>query len=112
MGTVVIGAFVVGVGLFLITSVHQQYTYLGPLCLTGVVREPGFDPWTGAPYGPTIECADILGIGDVGPRQVTYGPPEDIADRRAIPIPLGASVGLLLFGSLALLLEHRGRTPR
>jgi hypothetical protein len=112
VGVVVIGALVVGAALFLLTSFHRQYTYLGPLCLTGVVRDAGFDPWTGRPYGATIECTDLLGIGDIGVRQITVGPPEDIADRRAIPVPLGVSLGLLVLGSLALLLERRGRTPR
>jgi hypothetical protein len=106
-----LGACVIGVAAFWLTSSTATYTYLGPLCLTGIVREPGFDPWTGQPYGTIYLCTnDLPGLGDGSTREVTDGPPDDLVGRWAIPVPVGTALGFLLLGGLATYSERRSRT--
>lgn len=110
IGVVLAGALIIGIASFLLTSSTPSYSYLGSICMTGIVREPGFDPWTGEPHGLTFRCTNDLGIGDVGTHDVTENPPDDIANRRAIPIPAGMALGVLVLGGLAVFSERRGRS--
>lgn len=106
---VVVGAFIIGIAGFWLTSDTPRYSYLGHLCMTGIVREPGFDPWTGDPHGLTFRCTnDLPGLGDGGTHDVTEAPPVDIAGRRAIPVPVGTALALLFLGGLAVYNERRG----
>ena len=112
IGLIASGALLIGVTAYWLTSSHAQYSILGPACLIGLVREPGFDPWTGEPFGAIYRCANGLpGLGDGGTHDVTDDPPEDIADRRAVSIPLGAAIGAALLGSLGIYAERRRRRP-
>jgi len=110
-GTVLAGAVIIGAAAFWLTSFTPTYGHLGPICLTGIVREPGFDPWTGEPYGTIYRCENPLPIGIQGVRYVPEDPPDDIASRRAIPIPAGIALGVLILGGLAVASERRGRSP-
>ena len=108
---VIAGALIIGIASFWLTSSTRVYSTLGHFCLSGIVREPGFDPWTGEPYGMTYQCTnDLPELGDVGTRDVTESPPDDIAGRRAIPIPAGTALGVLVLGVLAVFSERRGRS--
>jgi hypothetical protein len=109
-GAVLAGASILGTVAFLLTSSTPTYSRLGPLCLTGIVREPGFDPWTGEPFGTIYRCTNDLPVGIPGTRDVTEDPPDDLASRRAIPIPAGAALGVLVLGGLAVF--KRGRAAR
>jgi len=108
---VLAGALIIGIASFWLTSSTPRYSYLGHVCMTGIVREPGFDPWTGEPYGMTYRCTNDLGIGIPGTRDLTETPPDDIAGRRAIPIPAGFALGVLVLGGLAVASYRRGRSP-
>ena len=112
---VLVGALIIGIASFWLTSSTPVYSTLGHFCMSGIVREPGFDPWTGEPYGMTYQCTnDLPDLVDVGTRDVTESPPDDIAGRRAIPIPAGTAFGMLVLGGLAVLSkrrERRGRSP-
>jgi hypothetical protein len=97
LARVVLGVVALGFGFgsaaFGLTSMHERYLYLGPLCATED-SWPGFDPWTGLPYGRRFwfECPPGLGDGSPG-RWVHLEPPADIAGRRAVPLPLGIALG-------------------
>jgi hypothetical protein len=98
----VIGAVgaVVGLGLFVATSWTGSYSYLGPLCRTETVDNPHVDPWTGGPRGGAFICDSsslrpTLTTELRLPYVVRIGPPDDIADRRAIPIPLAFTIGIV-----------------
>ena len=111
-GAVLVGALIIGIASFSLTSSTPVYSTLGHFCMSGIVRVPGFDPWTGEPYGMTYQCTnDLPELGDVGTRDVTESPPDAIAGRRAIPIPAGTAFGMLVLGGLAVANERRGRSP-
>lgn len=78
------------------------------LDVVDVVGE-GFDPWTGFPHGRSFTC-DPAAFG--GSRAATYvvsALPDDVVDRRAIPLPVGLAIGGLLAGGMLLLRDRRRR---
>jgi hypothetical protein len=86
------------VGLFLFTSQHQTYLALGPLCLSDVIEQADFDPWTGEPHGITWVCdpsrnPDVEGVVVGTPRVIVDDPPIEMAGRTAVPLPIGFLVG-------------------
>jgi len=81
--------------LFGVTSGTPGYTFLGPHCATRTVVNPGFDPWTGEPYGRTYECIDIL-ADEPSTRLVTDEAPDDLIGRPVVPLPLGFALGALI----------------
>ena len=112
IGAVLAGAVIIGIASFWLTSSTPSYSYLGPICFSGIVREPGFDPWTGEPHGLTYRCTNDLPVGIPGTRDVTESPPDDLASRRAIPIPAGMALGVLALGGFAVFVERRERRGR
>lgn len=99
-GVVLFGSLAIGLVSFSLTALTPTYAYLGPLCRQETLREVGFDPWTGQPYGDIYRCVafPVIGVGQDEERIVTDPVPEDLKGRRAIPLPLGtllASMGLV-----------------
>jgi hypothetical protein len=83
----VFGGVVTATALFVLTSWTPEYTFLGPLCATRTVVHPGFDLWTGQPHGRTYDCAPIDGSATT---RITAPVPDDLIDRRAIPLPIAS----------------------
>jgi hypothetical protein len=90
---VVFGGVVTATALFVLTSWTPEYTFLGPLCATRTVVHPGFDLWTGQPHGRTYDCAPIDGSATT---RITAPVPDDLIDRRAIPLPIGFALGAFI----------------
>ena len=95
IAVVVLGGVVTAVALFGVTSQAPTYGYLGPLCATRTVVNPGFDPWTGEPYGRTYECIDIL-ADEPSTRLVTDEAPDDLIGRPVVPLPVGFVLGAFI----------------
>ena len=100
---------VVALAAYGATSTAPTFRYLGPLCATDEVY-PGFDPWTGVPYGRsyTYDCPGNEPWEPANPIRIEDMPTE-LAGRRAIPLPLGFLVGTGI-GLAILLLGHRYRS--
>ena len=85
-----------GLGLYLWSSTGASQLYMG-FCYPTI--NSGFDPWTGLPHGATLTCSPEQ--SNAGPGTVVTRPggtlseptPPELADRWAIPIPLGFVVG-------------------
>ena len=110
IATLVLSGVITAIALFGVTGWTPTYGYLGPLCQTRTVIQPGFDAWTGEPHGRTFECADILNGGAI--TLVEDEPPDDLIDRRAVPLPVGFALGVTVAGSwltVALILDRRRR---
>jgi hypothetical protein len=110
-GVVAMAGLGVAIALFLLTSqVNIQYDYSTPLCRSGEqlrVHQPGFDPVTGMPHGRSYSC---VARGSV--REITsFSPDPDLADRRAIPVPIGIIVGVAAASLLLLVNRRPGRPP-
>jgi hypothetical protein len=91
IAVVVLSGVVTATVLFVLTSHSPVYGYLGPLCATRTVVHPGFDPWTGEPHGRTYECKSFDGSAIT---LVTDKAPDELIDRRAVPLPVGFVVGV------------------
>jgi hypothetical protein len=97
---------VVGCSAFLLTAQAAQ-PLMAPECRP--VVEAGFDPISGLPHGATIECAQLTGLGGQVPVAQVIPMTDDLASRRAIPVPLGFAIGAVLaLGSLAM---YHARRP-
>ena len=82
---------VVGVGAFLLTGMYPRHMYMG---FCSAIVQPGFDPLTGLPHGETLYCTPLNVAGPQPTPTTTLLPmPDDLADRWAIPIPLGFVIG-------------------
>jgi hypothetical protein len=89
------------VTLFLLTSMEPNQRTLG-LCYPST--EVGFDPWTGPPHGATIYCpaleiqagpTALPSVTQTASTRETPTPPE-LANRQAVPVPLGFVLGVLV----------------
>jgi hypothetical protein len=60
-----------------------------------VVSCPGFDAWTGEPHGLTVKYNAVPGLHEAVPPK-TDDVPADMRDMRAIPLPVGFTIGLFL----------------
>ena len=87
---VVMGVFM-GVVLYTATSLTGPYNYLGKCQPT--VAKPGFDPWTGEPYGGILACTHIDGSAMTRRNAAV---PDDMVGRRAIPVPAGFALGVAI----------------
>lgn len=96
----------VGYGAFLMTSQASQSSIMPPECRAAV--EAGFDPFSGLPHGMTIECAQLTGLGGQVPVAQVFPMSDELASRRAIPVPLGFVVGVAV--ALGVLAIHRVRS--
>lgn len=96
---------VVGYAAFLLTAQASYSALMPPECR--LVIAPGFDLLTGLPHGMTSECAQLNGLG--GQLSVAQATPmtPDLANRRAIPLPLGFAVGATL--AVVVLAVRRAR---
>ena len=81
---------IVGVGGFLFTS-SVPLPANGSSC--GLIVPAGFDPWNGLPHGPTLSCQAGQATGENLEPTGQAGMQQDIALRRAIPVPLGFAIG-------------------
>jgi hypothetical protein len=106
IATSVLGGVVVGGGIFVLTSQHEEYAYLGPLCRGAEVRAAGFDPWTGDPIGAIYVCNQVFPESPPA-HPVTEPPPQDLMGRHAIPVQSGFALGFV--GTAVLLWLRRGR---
>jgi hypothetical protein len=96
-----VGGLLIGLAAFWGTSQMTVPTSLGPpvgQCQGETLREPGFDIWTGEPHGGAVVVSECYPDGPT--RVVTWGPPDDLVGRRAIPLPLGTLLGALLLYAL------------
>ena len=100
---------VVGVVLFAISSAYPNRGFLGPLCRQNT-NEAGFDPWTGLPHGSTYVCRPI-GPSDPPAHLVSDPMPDDLAGRRAIPMPVGFGVGVIAAVFFLALRDRRRSRP-
>ena len=91
IAVVVLGGVVTAITLFSVTSQAPTYGYLGPLCAQHVAG-PGFDPWTGEPHGRIYDCTPIFDESAPTTR-ITGDVPAELADRRAVPLPVGFAIG-------------------
>lgn len=99
-----------GAAAFAITSFHPQYRYLGPLC-TAEDQWPGFDMWTGLPHGRSyIARCDPPLAGAPTPYRYVGPVPDEMAGRRAIPLPVGIPTGWLLATLGVIWSERRQRS--
>lgn len=91
---------VVGVSLFVLSSMEPDQRSIG-LCQP--TTEAGFDPWTGLPHGATIYCSGLeIQTGPTAAPSVTQTAstyqtpaPPSIANRQAVPVPIGFATGVL-----------------
>jgi hypothetical protein len=97
----VLAGIALGWAAFLVTSMSGPLVYLGPIGRVETIRDPGFDPWTGRPHGDTY-LLDRSSRGVTGPAVLVTDPvPEELADRWAIPLPIGIPLsGLVVFVGL------------
>ena len=102
--TVIVG-IVIGSGAFLLSSQQPPFFYLG-FCHPGIAQ--GFDPWTGLPHGATLECVLSAATAATQPSTVSRPVPDELATRRAVPVP----VGFVLGASIALALVSVGNRRR
>ena len=84
---------VVGFGAYLLTAAAPQMAHFPECVFTQVA---GFDPWTGLPHGATLECSEVRPDGSHPIVTQDYPVPDDLAARRAIPVPMGFAAGALL----------------
>jgi hypothetical protein len=108
---------VLGAGLlaavlgFALTSQTPGYTYLGPLCASNDVH-PGFDPWTGEPYGRSFDLTPECWTEHPGPQTRVVGDfPDELVGRWAIPLPLGFAIGSVAMVGALLVVDIRRRGP-
>src|SRR5665811_1315521 len=78
---------IVGWGAFLLTAQTSELSLID----CSPVESAGFYPLTGLPHGATIACDPLTG-GQTGVAQ-DLAMPEDLASRRAVPVPFGFVVG-------------------
>jgi len=92
LAVVLLGGVAISLATFCITSLSRSYVYIGPLGHQEV-RSPGFDLWTGEPYGRIF---DRLDIDTSKVERVTADVPAELTGRRAVPLPLGFVLGAIL----------------
>jgi hypothetical protein len=102
---IVLGGLVLSVAAFSVTS-YASYKYLGGPDMV-YLAYPGFDPLTGLPRGVVIEGTVVDGQG--GSTRVTHeSMPPDMVGRRAIPLPVGFAIGVIvMIGVLAVISRPR-----
>ena len=103
---IVAAGLATGVIAFASTGSYPQRGYLGPICNTGIVRDAGFDPWTGEPVGAIYRC-DPTAAGDPPSHLVPIQLPDDLVGRRAVPIPIGFAFGALVAAPVVFLVRRR-----
>ena len=102
--TVIVG-IVIGSGAFLLSSQQPQDFYLG-FCHPSIAQ--GFDPWTGLPHGATLECVPSAVTAATEPSTMSLPIPDELAPRRAVPVPVGFALGVCI----ALVLVSVGNRQR
>jgi hypothetical protein len=110
--TAVVIGVVVAVVAFALTSIHRNLNYLGGPC-TEYKAFPYIDPWTGEwVSGLYVETsANVPPFGCSAPgRSFALDPPSDLAGIRAIPLPIGFTLGAA--GALAAIILLRVFNPR
>ena len=99
---VAIVGVIVGWTAFALTTGFVPYqTSTGGLCRSFSQQDGGFDPWTGAPYGPSLTCDGVVQHEAVSPA---------FARRRAISIPEGFVFGAAGAAFALFLLDRRRRS--
>jgi hypothetical protein len=96
VGTGAILGLILALAAFLVTSARTPGPRLATGCPVDITREPGFDPWTGLPYGQD-EVAHCPG----GPTELHQPIPADLVGRRAISLPQAFPIGWLIGTSVA-----------
>lgn len=81
-----------GMVLFAATGGARGYTYLGPLCAQNS-EGPGFDLLTGEPYGRSFDLGGGTGPCAYEAKHITGDVPAELVGRRAIPFPVGFTLG-------------------
>jgi hypothetical protein len=86
--------------------------YFGTVCFR-TVHPPGFDPWTGEPFGAAItpsgfDCHSDVPMGTV----IQTETPSILAGRRAIPLLVGFVAGFVPAIAVMLLVDRMSATPR
>lgn len=108
VGLALFSSFLLGVALFFVTS-SQPLSPTSGLCRVQTLEPAGFNPWTGEPHGGRYTYDDCLGMTDGATHEFTPDPPAEIAGRRAVSIPVGMVVGLIVLGSLRIYRYRRDR---
>jgi hypothetical protein len=105
---VVVSGFLIGLllalGAFLATSGRTPDPRVFTGCPVDITRAPGFDPWTGLPYGQD-EVAHCPG----GPTELHQPIPADLAGRRAISLPQALPITWLVGTGAAWAVAYRRR---
>lgn len=99
---------VLGTLLFLLSAHYPNRMYLGPICRRNTT-EAGFDAWTGLPHTSTYVCEPAFD-GDPPAHLVADPMPDDLVNRRAIPLPVGFVVGVGVAG-LVMAARRRSQQP-
>lgn len=92
----------VAAGAYVTTQSHSTATFFPadwggeqPMCTT-TLTSPGFDPWTGFPHGWKYTCDPVQGGIRAAQTSRGEGPiPAVLANRWAVPLPLGFLVGFV-----------------
>ena len=93
ISVVVLAGMVTAIALFVLTSVTEIHASFGSGVGKQVVAMPGFDPWTGEPHGRIFDCKPIDGSATT---RITEEPPDDLIARRAVPLPVGFALGVVI----------------
>ena len=97
---------VVGYGAFLLSATGPDEKVIS-MCIP--VVNAGFDPLTGVPHGWTLNCPQLHTDGTQTSVTQDVAMPDDLASRRAIPVPLGFIVGAGLVLIVSTIMGVRSR---